>query len=134
MSEVQYWMFVNGFLVLLDVEAVVLLGLHLWVRRKSFKLVHVVSLAFLIFLLGQVVFRAVYWELWHEIAMSNDIRSMTSRLMGLFRMPVIKVASLLNMAGLIMIVAVLTWNIRHLWMWATGIAAALAALSVWFAS
>lgn len=134
MSEVQYWMFVNGFLVLLDIEAVILLGLHLWIRRNGFKLVHMVSLAFLIFLLGQMIFRATYWELWHEIAASNDIKMIGDRVLSLFKVPLLKFASLFNMVGLIMIVAVLTWNIRHLWMWATGAAAVLAAMSVWLAS
>lgn len=131
MSEVYYWMFVNAFLVLLDIEAVFLLGLHLWLKRRAFKLVHMVSLAFMVFLLGQVIFRTLYWELWHQIADPNDLRTIGSKLLMLFHIPIIKLASVLNMTGLIMIIAVLTWEIKFLWVWLAGVAFISAALSVW---
>jgi hypothetical protein len=131
MSEIRYWMFGNAFLLLLDIEAVFLLSLHLWLKRRQFKLVHMVSLAFLIYLLGQVFFRTLYWELWREITDPADFNVVAGKLLQLFRMPLVKVASLLNMVGLIMIVAVLTWNMRWLWIYATLLAFMLAFASVW---
>jgi hypothetical protein len=131
MSEIRYWMFGNALLLLLDIEAVFLLSLHLWLKRRQFKLVHMVSLAFLIYLLGQVFFRTLYWELWREITDPADFSLVAGKLLQLFRMPLVKVASLLNMVGLIMIVAVLTWNMRWLWIYATLLTFMLAFASVW---
>lgn len=127
LTEHQYWMFGNGLLLVLDIEALIILGLHLWYRRKEFTFPkHGVSLAFFIYILGHMIFRTIAWEMWREVGTTHDLQTVTIRVLWLFSLPVLKASSLLNIVGLIMIMAVLTWNVRYLWIVATTAAIALA--------
>lgn len=129
LSEHHYWMFGNALLLFLDAEALCILGLHLWFRRYEFSFVkHGVSLAFFIYVTGHMVFRVVAWELWRQMG-TLDIRIVAANFLRLWNTPLLKTASLLDIIGLIMITAVLTWNIRYLWVYATSVAIILAMAS-----
>lgn len=131
LSEVHYWMFGNALLLVLDLEALTIIGIHLASRRREFSFAkHGVSLAFFIYILGHAVFRVLYWSLWRAVDVRN-VNQVVARLLWLFHTPELRMASLFDMVGLIMMVAVLTWNIRLMWLWLTLAAVAIALLSMY---
>lgn len=130
LSEIHYWMFGNALLFVLDVEASIILLTHLIINRSEFSFrKHGVSLAFLIYVCGHMTFRALYWRLWHELSIKG-LAEVSHHLILLFNNPMVKLASLLDITGVVMIVAVLTWNVRFLWAYATIFAVLLASISV----
>lgn len=134
LSEPHYWMFGNALLLLLDLEASLILMLHLWVNRREFSFqCHGVSLAFLVYIFGHSVFRFMSWYIWLIVGTDSDIKSVAVRVLMIYDHPVLKAASLLDMIGLIMIVSVLTWNVRFMWLYASCVAIGLAIVSTWFA-
>lgn len=134
LSESHYWMFGNALLLLLDLEALLILLLHLWVNRREFSFQrHGVSLAFLVYIFGHSVFRFMAWYMWMLVSTDPNIEDVAVRMLTIYNHPLLKGASLLDMIGLIMIVSVLTWNVRFMWLYASSVAIALAIVSTWFA-
>lgn len=130
LSEAHYWMFGNALLLVLDFEALIILGLHLWFRRSEFSFAkHGVSLAVFVYVFGHFIFRIIAWELWREVSHSHTLNDVVMEAMQLFDTPLIKFASLLTIAGLVMIMAILTYQVQTLWMYATAFAVILAAVS-----
>ena len=127
-----FWMFANGIITGLNLICVGVLIIHLIVRRREFSWQkHGFSVAVIFYLFGELIFHVLYWHLW-SVLKSADPVVVAEAMLKLFSNPVVKFATLFNLIGMVMIIWVLTTQVRFFWIFGVIVTVVVSALLAWW--
>lgn len=130
MVDPFFWMVANGFITLLNVTCVIILVIHLYIRRNEFTWSnHGFSVAVVFYLFGELIFHVLYWKLWSSFSLHPTTDHVAKMVMSTFENPIVKFATIFNVIGMIMLIWILTF--RVFWIIVVIFSMALSVLLAW---
>jgi hypothetical protein len=130
MPDPFFWMVANGFITLLNVACVIVLIIHLYIRRDEFSWGrHGFSVAVSFYLFGELIFHVLYWKLWSNFSINQTPNHFARLVIETFEQPVVKFATIFNLIGMMMLIYILTF--RVFWIVVVVTSAALSVLLAW---